>query len=385
VKISKRLASLPPYLFAEIDKLKEKLTREGIDIIDASIGDPDLPPPQEIIEYLKNKLDDHHIHRYPPYGGIPKLKEAIANWYEERFNVKVNPAEEILVLIGAKEGIAHLPLAIVDPQDVVLVPTPAYPVYYSGSLLACASPYTIILKESKNFVPDVWSIPKEIARQSKIMFLNYPNNPTTAIMPKEVLEEITSWAKANEILLIYDNTYSEIYYDVSPISALEVPNFKEIGIEVHSFSKTFNMTGWRVGFAVGNREVIEALGKVKQNIDSSVFIPIQEAVAFALSHFKKYGSNIRKVYYERCKQLIKALKDTGISFITPKATFYLWIKTPAGLSSKDFTLYLLKELGICIAEGEGFGKGGEGFCRISLTVPDLQLEELCRRISKAKI
>jgi len=286
IKKAKRIAELPPYLFAEIDKKKTAIRKKGVDLIDLGIGDPDLPTPKPIIERLKKAAEDPRNHRYPSYEGTIEFRTAVAQWYEKRFDVQLNPETEVLSLIGSKEGIAHIPLAFVDPGDYVLVPSPGYPVYRVSTRFAGGNPYFLPLRKENGFLPNLSEVPREIAEKAKILFINYPNNPTAAIAEKPFYEEVIAFAERYGIIVCHDAAYSELAFDgFRPLSFLEVPGARELGIEFHSLSKTFNMTGWRIGFAVGHPEIIAGLGKVKTNIDSGVFQAIQEAGVEALTHF----------------------------------------------------------------------------------------------------
>ncbi len=380
---AERLQQLPPYLFAELDKAKEEAIAKGMDVIDLGVGDPDIPTPPHIVEALKKAAENPVNHRYPSYVGMLSFRQAVAEWYERRFGIKLDPKKEVLTLIGSKEGIAHLPLAFINPGNVSLVPTPAYPVYHIGTLFAGGKSYFMPLLEENNFLPDLDKIPPDVARQAKIMFLNYPNNPTAAVAEEEFFERVIAFAKKYEILVCHDAAYTELYYDgYKPISFLNVPEAKEVGIEIHSLSKTYNMTGWRIGFAVGNEKVIAGLGKIKSNVDSGVFQAVQEAGIVALKTDESIIEANRKVYQERRDLMVEGLREIGIEVNPPRATFYLWTKVPKGYTSASFCALLLKEAGIVVTPGNGFGETGEGYFRIALTVDKERLKEAINRLKK---
>lgn len=372
-KLSKRIEQLPPYLFAEIDRLKQQVKQKGIEIIDLGIGDPDIPTPKEIIEFAKTALENPENHQYPSYEGSLEFRQAIVDWYKERFNVQLDASAEALALIGSKEGIAHLPFAFVDQGDGVLVPDPGYPVYSTSTMFAGGTVYKMPLLVNNGFLPDLDSIDRNVLNKVKIMFINYPNNPTSAIATADFYKKVIELALKYGFIVASDIAYSEIYYDnYKPISFLEIEGAKEVGIELHSFSKTFNMTGWRIGFAVGNKEVIYALGKIKTNVDSGVFGAIQQAGIFALKNYESLNKPIRKVFQERRDQMSLALQKAGFEFEKPLATFYFWVRVPHSYNSKDFAKKLLEEKGIVVTPGVGFGEFGEGYFRISITNPNIE-------------
>ena len=380
VEWAKRIKELPPYLFAEIDAKKQEMKAKGVDIIDLGIGDPDIPTPPNIIDALKKAAEDPSNHRYPSYEGMLSFREAAANWYKERFGVKVDPKTEVVTLIGSKEGIAHTPLAFVNPGDVVLVPDPGYPVYSVAASFAGAVSYQMPLLKENDFLPDLDAIPEEIRKKAKLMFINYPNNPTSAVTEKDFFEEVVDFASRHNILVCHDAAYTEVAFDgFSPPSFLEVDGAGDVGMEFHSLSKTFNMTGWRLGFAAGNRRAISGLGKVKTNIDSGVFQAVQCAGIEGLKNYSLGMADRRKIYEERRNIFCSGLDEVGIKYITPRATFYVWFEVPDGLSSKDFTSKLLTEAGIVVTPGNGFGKCGEGYIRVSITIGTERLAEAVER------
>jgi LL-diaminopimelate aminotransferase len=383
IEKARRIDQIPPYLFAEIDKKKAEMRQRGIDLIDLGIGDPDLPTPKLIIERLKKAAENPKNHRYPSYEGMIEFRTAVARWYERRFGVSLDPQTEVLSLIGSKEGIAHIPLAFVNPGDYVLVPSPGYPVYRVSTLFAGGAPYFLTLRKENGFLPNLSDIPKEVAEKAKLLFINYPNNPTSAIAEKSFFEEVIGFANQYEIIVCHDAAYSEIAFDgYLPLSFMEAKGAKEVGIEFHSLSKTFNMTGWRIGFAVGNSEVVSELGRVKTNIDSGLFQAIQEAGMEALNHFDTPFPEIIKIYERRRNVLVKGLREIGLEVDSPKATFYVWFQVPRGYTSGQFVAFLLDQTGIVATPGNGFGEAGEGYVRMALTVNEKRLEEAIKRLKR---
>jgi len=383
---SDRLKVLPPYLFAELDRKKQEKIEQGVDVIDLGVGDPDMPTPKPILEAAKKALENPENHRYPSYVGKLTFREAVANWYKKRFGVDLDPQSEVIALIGSKEGIAHFPLAFVNPGDIVLCPDPAYPVYKIGTIFAGGTPYTVPLKEENNFLPDLDSIPKDVAEKARIIWINYPNNPTSAPPTLEFYEKLVDWAKENNVIIASDNAYSEIYTGTEkPPSILQVPGAKDVAIEFHSLSKTYNMTGWRIGMAVGNKELVAGLGKVKTNVDSGQFGVVQDAAITALNLSEEEAEKIRNVYRERKKIMTEALEKIGLEIYKSDYTFYLWIKVPKGYTSAEFVGRLIDEVGIVCTPGNGFGEYGEGYFRISLTVPTERLLEAAERIKNLKL
>ena len=380
-ELSERLKKLPPYLFAEIDAMKRKKLKEGIKVIDFGVGDPDLPTPRHIVEAMKKAVEKVENHKYPSYEGMLRFREAVAEFYKRRKGVNLDAEREVIALIGSKEGIAHLPLAFVNRGDYVLVPDPAYPVYYSSTLLADGIPYKIPLKEENSFLPNFEDIPTDIARKAKILFLNYPNNPTTAVAEKDFIKEAIDFCKDHNIILAHDAAYSEIAFDgYKPKSFLEVDEAFEVTIEFNSLSKTYNMTGWRIGFAVGNSEILSSLLKVKTNVDSGVFQAIQEAAIAALTGPDDCIEENNKIYKKRRDILVKGLREIGLDVKKPKATFYVWCKVPDGYTSIEFTKKLLNEAGILVTPGIGFGEYGEGYVRFALTRDVKVIEEAIERL-----
>ena len=381
IELAKRIDQIPPYLFAEIDKRKEEMRKKGIDLIDLGIGDPDLPTPKPIIERLKKAAENPRNHRYPSYEGMIEFRTAVAQWYERRFGIKLDPGTEVLSLIGSKEGIAHIPLAFVDPGDIVLVPSPGYPVYRVSTLFAGGTPYFLPLRKENGFLLNVSQIPEPVAKKAKLLFINYPNNPTSAVAERSFFEEVVAFARRHQIIVCHDAAYSEVAFDgYHPLSFLEVEGAREVGVEFHSLSKTFNMTGWRIGFAAGHPEILAGLGRVKTNIDSGLFQAIQEAGTEALNHFDTPLPEIISIYERRRDVMVKGLRELGLEVDRPKATFYLWIQVPKGYTSAQFATVLLEQAGIVATPGNGFGDDGEGFIRMALTVDEKRLKEAIERL-----
>jgi LL-diaminopimelate aminotransferase len=378
-----RIKNLPPYLFAGIDKAKQEARARGVDVIDLSVGDPDLPTPDHIVQALKQAANDSSNHQYPSYEGKLAFRNAVADWYKKTFDIDLDPKNEVLTLIGSKEGIAHAPLAFINPGDVALVPDPAYPVYATATAFAGGEPAIMPLLRENGFLPDLDAIPADVARRAKIMFLNYPNNPIGATASEKFYRELVDYALDHNIIIMHDNPYSEIYYDGNrSLSILEIDGAKDVAVEFHSLSKTYNMTGWRIGSVVGNADVVAGIGKVKSNIDSGTFGAVQDAGIVALSSPKEVVDEIRKVYQQRIEILYKALKDIGLELEKPRATLYLWAW--AGGSSIDYAAKLLERTGIVATPGLGFGKYGEGYMRFSITRETKRVEEAARRLEKMK-
>lgn len=384
IQYAERIRTLPPYLFAAIDQMKREALSRGADLIDLSIGDPDLPTPSHIVDAMKKAVEKKENHRYPSYEGMLSYRKAVADWYKERFNVKLDPEGEVISLIGSKEGIGHIPLAFVNPGDIVLVPSPGYPVYPVGTKFAGGIPYFMPLREENGFLPDIDSIPEDVCKKAKLIFINYPNNPTSACAGIDFYKKIIEFANKYNIIVCHDAAYSEIYYEEKPISFMQIDGAKEVGVEFHSLSKTYNMTGWRIGFAVGNRDILSGLGKVKTNLDSGVFQAIQEASITALKTEDNVLKQIRDTYRERRDILYEGLKRAGFDLKKPTATFYLWVKVPNG-KSIDFAAKLLKEAEVLCTPGVGFGEHGEGFIRFALTQPTERIKEAVERIRRLKL
>jgi LL-diaminopimelate aminotransferase len=380
---AERLKRLPPYLFQEIDRLKAELISKGVDVINLGVGDPDLPTPNHIIEELNKAARDPANHQYPSYSGMNDFKGSVARWYQRRFSVQLNAGTEVLTLIGSKEGIAHLPLAFINPGDLALIPSPAYPVYHVTTMFAGGESYFMPLVRENRFLPDLKSVPADIARRAKLIFINYPNNPTGATAERDFFQRVIDFAREYDVIVCHDAAYTEIAFDrYKPMSFLELQGAKDVGIEFHSLSKTYNMTGWRLGFAVGNAEILNGLGQIKSNVDSGAFNAVQQAGIAALEQDQSCVTEMRKIYQDRRDVLISGLREIGLSPEMPKATFYVWCPIPAGYKSKEFTTLLLREAGIVTTPGSGFGDPGEGYVRMALTVKKDRIEEAVSRMRK---
>lgn len=378
---ARRIQALPPYLFARIDEKIAEAKAKGVDVISLGIGDPDLPTPDHIIDKLVKAARNPVNHRYPSYVGMLEFRQAVAEWYKRRSNIVLDPKKEVVSLIGSKEGIAHIAFCYLNPGDIALIPDPGYPVYGVGISLAGGVPYAIPLKEENGFLPELDRIPEEIAHKAKLMFLNYPNNPTGAIADEGFYLKVVAFAKKYDIIVCHDGPYSEIAFKgYKPLSFLEVPGAKDVGIEFHSMSKTYNMTGWRIGWAAGNARVIEALGRIKSNIDTGVFQAIQEAAIEGLLGNQDIIGEICKIYQERQDIVIEGLTALGWTVESPKATIYVWPKVPKGFTSASFCELVLDKTGVVLTPGNSYGEYGEGYFRISLTVSTERLREALKRI-----
>lgn len=378
--VSERLKNLPPYLFAEIDRKKKKLIAEGHDVIDFGIGDPDMPTPQNVIEAMNMGLQNASYHRYPIGKGTPGFRKAIADYYNAHYESLVNPEKEVCVLIGSKEGLAHFSWAFLNRGDVALVPEPCYPVYHIGTRLSGGTPYFLPLKKENEFMPDLGSLPADVVQRAKILFLNYPNNPTAAFVKRDFLVDAIRFCKKHGIILAYDAAYSEIYFEEKPVSFLSLPGAKEVGIEFNSLSKPFNMTGWRAGWACGNEELVSGLSRIKENIDSGTFEAIQFAGIEALTGSQASVGKNRDIYRKRRDILVGGLTEAGFPVDSPKGAFYLWLKVEG--SSIEFADRLLEEAKIVATPGIGFGPSGEGFVRFSLTIKEDRIKQAIERIKK---
>jgi LL-diaminopimelate aminotransferase len=378
---SQRIRQLPPYLFVELDRKKAEAVARGVDVIDLGIGDPDLPTPGFIVERIRQAVLNPSCHRYPPSEGLAAFRKTTANWCARRFGIELDPDREVVALMGSKEGIAHFPLAFVDPGDVVLVPTPGYPVYHIGTLFVGGETYYLPLTAENGFLPDLASIPPEVCRRARILWINYPNNPTAAVAPPEFYAQAVDFARRHDIIVCHDAAYSEMTYDgYRAPSFLETPGAREVGIEFHSLSKTYNMTGWRIGFAVGHPELVAGLRQVKSNVDSGQFDAIQEAAIAALESDQSCVAEMLAIYKERRDVLVSGLRALGLKTVSPKGTFYVWTPIPSGVNSVQFTALLLEKAGIVATPGNGFGDAGEGYVRIALTVPKDRLGEAIERL-----
>lgn len=383
-RLAKNLSKLPPYLFARIDKMKADAVAKGVDVIDVTVGDPDTPTFSPIIRSMKKALGDVENHQYPSYVGKLSFREAAAQWYGTRFGVDLDAKREVLTLIGSKEGIGHMPFAFLDAGDVALVPDPSYPVYSAATLMAGGEPYMLPLLKKRKFLPDLSKVPNEILDRAKLLFLNYPNNPTSATATLEFFEEVVEFARRTGVIVCHDNAYSETYFDgTPPPSFLQAKGAREVGVEFHSLSKIYNMTGWRIGFLAGNPSVVEGLGKIKTNIDSGAFGAVQDAGIAALTGDQRPVERMRRLYKRRRNALCRGLRSLGLKLTRPKATFYVWCEVPSGYTSESFCVHLLEHSGVLCTPGNGFGEHGEGYVRFALTVDVPRIDEAVERIGKA--
>ncbi|MBI1387716.1 MAG: aminotransferase class I/II-fold pyridoxal phosphate-dependent enzyme [bacterium] len=385
IKGSERLKQLPVYLFDALDAMKAEEQAKGVDVIDLSVGDPDRPTPKYIVDALKQAADDPKNHHYPSFKGIPAYRKAVAGWYKSNFNVELNPDNEVLLCIGSKRGVSDLPMALVNPGDVVLVPDPCYTAYLPGILFAGGEVHFMPLKEENDFLPDLDAIPEDIRRRAKLMLLNFPGNPTAALAPLSYFEKVVAFAKQYDIVVSHDAPYSEAVYDGNrQPSFLETPGAKEVGIEFHSLSKVFNMSGWRVAHAVGNKDVLACLAKVRSNADMGAFQPIQHAAITALTGTMDFTRETTQAYQRRRDVLVNGLNELGWNMRKPLATFFIWTPVPEkGVLSGDFAERVLRKSGVLITPGRGFGEGGEGFIRIALTVEEDVCGQVVERLKNA--
>jgi len=381
MQFAKRIEKLPAYLFAEISKKIAEKRAQGVDVISFAIGDPDLPTPGHILDALAEASRDPVNHRYPESEGLPELREAIARWYERRFGVALDPEKEVLPLIGSKEGIGHIAFCFIDPGDLALVPDPGYPVYSVGTLLAGGEPYFLPLTEENEFLPDLDAVPDETAARAKILWLNYPNNPTGAVADLRFFERAVAFARKHGLAVLHDGPYSEVAFEgYRPASFLQAEGAKEVGIEFHSLSKSYNMTGWRIGMAAGNAEIINALMRLKSNLDSGIPQAIQRMAIEALGGPQDCIEEHNRIYERRRDRLVAALSKLGLRLRPPKASLYLWARVPEGMTSVGLATRLLDEAAVVVTPGIGYGPSGEGYIRLSLTIPDDRLEEGVRRM-----
>jgi LL-diaminopimelate aminotransferase len=380
------MARIPPYFFAGLRREVERRRAAGVDVVALDVGDPDLPTPETVVESGVAALRDPRNHGYPPYTGLAELRAAMAAWYARRFDVVLDPETQVLPLLGSKDGIAHLPLAVVDPGDVVLVPDPGYAVYAAGALMAGGEPHPVALRAEDGFLPDLDAIPQGVTRRARLLWINYPNNPTAAVAPPGFLDAAVAFCAERGILCAHDAPYSEVTFgDYRAPSLLQSPGALDVGVEFHSLSKTYNMTGWRVGMAVGSAEAIRLLAQVKSNLDSGVFAAVQRAAITALEEPPEALVARNAVLLDRQTRLCDALAAAGIEVARPRATFYLWVEVPGRGDSRGFATRLLDAAAISVTPGVAFGPGGEGFFRVSLTVPTERIDEACRRIRALRL
>jgi LL-diaminopimelate aminotransferase len=382
MKIARRIEKLKPYLFVEINKRIAAKKAKGEEIISFAIGDPDIPTPAHIIEGLCRAAQDPVNHRYPESEGLPELRQAIADWYQKRFNVTLDAATEVLPLIGAKEGIGHLAFCLIDPGDIALVPDPGYPVYAIGTELAGGRPYYLSLKESNGFLPNLNGIRDDILKNARVLWLNYPNNPTGAVADLEFFQRAVEFGRKNNIIICHDGPYTEVAFDdYQPVSLMQAEGAKETGVEFHSFSKSYNMTGWRIGMVVGNARVVGALKTLKSNLDSGIPQSIQHMAIEALQGPQDSISEHNAIYQRRRDLICEVLNNIGLQATPPKGGLYIWARVPEGYNSVDFTADLLDQVGVAVTPGAGYGRSGEGYVRVSLTIPDAALVKGLSRLS----
>lgn len=383
---AERLRTLPPYVFARLDELKAHARAQGLDLIDLGMGNPDGATPEPIVEAAIAALQNPANHGYPPFEGTASFRQAITNWYERRYNVSLDPCSEALPLLGSKEGLAHLAIAYVNPGDLVLVPDPAYPAHFRGPLIAGGQIYPLRLKPENDWLIDLGEIPESVATQAKMLYFNYPNNPTGATAPREFFKDVVEFAHKYQIMLVHDLCYSELAFDgYQPTSLLEIPGAKEIGVEFHTLSKTYTMAGWRVGFVVGNSRIIQGLRTLKTNLDYGLFAALQTAAEAALGLPDSYLHQVQEKYKTRRDFLIQGLAELGWEVKKPLAAMYLWVKCPPSMSSTDFALSVLQQTGVVVTPGNAFGEGGEGYVRVSLIADCDRLSEALDRLKKANI
>ncbi|MBE9064438.1 aspartate aminotransferase [cf. Phormidesmis sp. LEGE 11477] len=386
LKPAERLSALPPYVFARLDELKANARAQGIDLIDLGMGNPGGPTPAPVVEAAIAAISDESNHGYPPFEGTASFRTTITNWYHRRYGVTLDPKSEALPLMGSKEGLGHIAMAYIDPGDVVLVPTPSYPAHFRGPAIAGADIRTIPLKAENNWVIDFDDISAADAKAAKVLYFNYPNNPTGAVAPRDFFEKMVEFGRRHQILLIHDLCYAELAFEgYQPTSLLEIPGAKDISVEFHTLSKTYNMAGWRVGFVVGNRHIIQGLRTLKTNLDYGIFSALQTAAETALNLPDQYLEDVQQRYLERRDFLAKELGTLGWEVVKPKATMYLWVSCPPGVGASDFALLLLQKTGVVVTPGTAFGEGGEGYVRISLIEGCDRLKEAVDRLRQANI
>ncbi|MGE0542731.1 MAG: LL-diaminopimelate aminotransferase [Dehalococcoidia bacterium] len=382
MELAQRVQQLPPYLFAEISKKMAAKRAQGVDIISFGIGDPDLATPPHVIEALKTHAAEPANHRYPESDGLPELRQAMAAWYKGRFDVDLDPDKEVVPLIGSKEGIGHVSLCFINPGDIALVPDPAYPVYAVGTMFAGGEIYSLPLEEERGFLPVLDAIPDDVAQRAKVLWLNYPNNPTGAVASPEFFERVVDYARRHDIVVLHDLAYADVAFDgYRPVSFLETPGAKEVGVEFNSLSKSYNMTGWRVGMAVGNAVAIDALTRVKSNLDSGIPQAIQQMAIAALTGPQDVIDDHNAIYRRRRDRIVEVLRGLGLGVEAPKASLYVWARLPDGETSIEFAGRLLDDTGVVVTPGIGYGAHGEGYIRLSVTTPDDRVDEGLKRLS----
>jgi len=385
MRLARRVESLPPYLFAEISRKIAARRALGHDVVTFAIGDPDLPTPPHILAALHRAADDPANHRYPESEGLPELGQAIADWYERRFEVRFQPMKETLPLIGSKEGIAHIALCFVDPGDVALLPDPGYPVYETGTMFAGGESYKLNCTRESGWKPDLDAIPADVARRAKILWLNYPNNPTGATAGLDFFERAVAFARKYDIAILHDNPYCDVAYDgYKPVSIFQVPGAKDVAVEFNSWSKVYNMTGWRIGMVVGNAAMVDALMRVKSNVDSGIPQAVQRMAIEAVYGPQDCVDDHNRIYQHRRDRMVATLRKIGLEVDTPKASLYVWAKLPAGVTSAEYAARLIDDCSVVVTPGRGYGLNGEGYIRLSVTTPDDRMEEGLRRLEAWK-
>jgi len=383
MKMSKRVENLPPYLFVAITKKIAEKRAKGEEVISFAIGDPDIPTPPHVINRLCQAAQDPANHRYPESEGLPELRQAIAEWYKKRFGVSLDANLEVLPLIGSKEGIAHIALCFIDPGDIALVPDPAYPVYSIGTMFAGGNPYYMLLIEENDFLPDLDAIPAHVLEKAKLLWINYPSNPTGAVADLDFFNRVVRFAQQHNLAICHDGPYSEVAFDgYQPVSFMQADGAKEVGVEFHSLSKSYNMTGWRIGMVVGNAKIVDALKRVKSNLDSGIPQAIQYAAIEALTGPQDCIQEHNTIYQRRRDLLIDTLNSIGLEVKPPKASLYIWARVPEGYTSVSFTNDLLEKVGVVVTPGIGYGKNGEGYIRLSLTISDAALAKGLSRLAR---
>ena len=386
MKFASRIEKVPPYLFVGISRKIAEKRAQGIDVISFGIGDPDIPTPENVVDKLRETALDSPNHRYPETDGLPEFRQAVADWYQRRFGISVHPDKETLPLIGAKEGIGHAALCFIEPGDIALVPDPGYPVYSVGTWFAGGECHWMPLLEENGWMPDLDAIPDDVADKARVIWLNYPNNPTGAIADAGYFAKVVEFAKAHDIAVLHDASYSEVAFDgYRPISFLETPGAIDVGVEFHSLSKSYNMTGWRLGMAVGNEDIISALMVIKSNLDSGVPNAIQYMGMEAMEMSQDAIDERNAIYEHRRDRVVQTLHDIGLDAIPPKASLYVWTRIPEGFTSAEFTALLLDETDIVVTPGNGYGEYGEGYIRLSLTINDEDMEKGLARLSEWQI
>jgi LL-diaminopimelate aminotransferase len=381
VRFAKRLDAVPPYLFAELERKVSEAERAGIDVISLGIGDPDLPTPPEVIDALAESAHDPRTHQYPTNHGTEEFRAAAADFYRNRFGVELDPAGEVIPVLGGKEGVGHIALACLDPRETCLAPDPGYPPYTSGPVFAGASVHYLPLREDNGFLPELESAP-----QARLLYLNYPNNPTGATAELDFFAQAVDFARERDLVVVHDNAYSEVAFDgYRPPSFLQAPGAKDVGVEIFSLSKGWNMTGWRAGLVAGNAAIVDAYRRLKTNLDSGMSEAVQHAAAVALTISREFPREISEVYARRRNLLAEGLQAIGLEFKLPRATPYFWVRVPEGHTSASFTELVLDQASVLVAPGDAYGPSGEGYVRLSLTVPDSRLEEAVSRITEALV